>query len=128
MTTGKKLGIWLDHSTAHLIELATELGEVKIIESKFTHDEKEHSLSKSESLMHHKEQRELTAYYKELMEKIKNYDEVLLFGPTTAKEELANLLKADHRFEKIKVETKGADKMTTNQQYAFVKEHFYKAI
>ncbi len=128
MTTAKRLGIWMDHATAHLIEPTAEKDEMKTIESKFTHDEKEQSLNKSESLMHHKEQREHASYYKELGDVIKNYEEVLLFGPTTAKEELANLLKADHRFEKIKIETKSADKMSTNQQHAFVKEHFFKAL
>jgi len=49
---------------------------------------------------------------------------VLLFGPTTAKNELANLLKDDHLFEKIKVEVRQADRMTENQEHAFVKDHF----
>jgi hypothetical protein len=42
----------------------------------------------------------------------------------SAKTELLNLLKADHLFEKIKIETKDADKMTQNEQHAFVREHF----
>ena len=57
---------------------------------------------------------------------IKNYDEVLIFGPTHAKEELVNLLKADRHFENIKIDVKHADKMTENQQHAFVKDYFIK--
>jgi len=55
---------------------------------------------------------------------MKDYDEVLLFGPTNAKNELVNILKVDHHFDEIKIEVKPADKMTENQQLAFVKEHF----
>ena len=53
---------------------------------------------------------------------------MLLFGPTTAKDELHNLLKADHNFEKIKIDVKQSDKMSDNQQQAFVNEHFANAI
>ena len=57
---------------------------------------------------------------------VKNYDEVILFGPTDAKVELFNILKADQHFDKIKIDIKQADKMTENQQHAFVKDHFSK--
>ncbi len=97
-----------------------------IIQSSFNHDEKEESLSKSENLMHNKEQHKHLEYYKKIGETIKHYGEVLLFGPTDAKLELCNLLKADHQFANIKIETKPADKMTENQQHAFVKEYFAK--
>lgn len=54
------------------------------------------------------------------------YEEVLLFGPTEAKNELLNLLQADHHFDKINIEIRQANKMTENQQHAFVKEYFFK--
>jgi len=54
-------------------------------------------------------------------------DSVFLFGPTDAKVELFNILEADHRFAKIKIEVKHADKMTENQQHAFVKKFFSKS-
>jgi hypothetical protein len=124
MTTAKNLGIWMDHASAHLSEFTTDPIETKIISSRFTHQEKEQSLHKSENLMHNKEQHEQLAYYKQLAEVIKNYEDVILFGPTDAKVELLNLLRADHRFEKIKIEIKQTDKMSENQQHAFVREHF----
>ena len=126
MTTAKKLGIWMDHSSAHLMEFTTDPIETKTIVSEFTHDEKKLSLSHSESLMHNKEQHQQSEYYKKLGEIIKNYEEVILFGPTDAKVELRNILKADHHFENIKIEVKQADKMTEHQQHTFVKEHFSK--
>jgi hypothetical protein len=124
MTTAKNLGIWMDHSNAHLIEFTTDPMQTKTVASNFTHEEKEQTLGKSEHVMHNKEQHQQSAYYKKLGESIKNYEEVILFGPTDAKLELLNLLRADHRFEKIKIEIKQMDKMTENQQHAFVREHF----
>ena len=124
MTKAKNLGIWMDHSNAHLMEFTAEPMTTNIIASKFTHEEKEQSLGKSENLMHHKEQHEQSDYYKRLREVIKNYEEVVLFGPTNAKSELFNMLKADHLFAKIKIEVQQADKMTENQQHAFVRDHF----
>ena len=125
MTTAKYLGVWMDHSRAHLIEFTTDPIEIKTIESKFTLQVKDkHSLARSEDTIHNKEQHQQAEYYKKLGEAIKNYEEVILFGPTDAKDELFNVLRADHLFAKIKIEVKQTDKMTENQQRAFVREHF----
>ena len=127
MKTEKKIGIWMDHSTAHLIEFTTEPMETKNIDSPFTHDAKEDTLATtSEHVMHNKEQHQQAAFYKQLGEAIKGYTDVILFGPTDAKLELRNILCADHHFDKIKIETQQADKMTDAQQHAFVKHHFAK--
>jgi hypothetical protein len=126
MTTVKNLGIWMDHASAHLTEYTEEAGETKTITSQFTHEAKEFSLSKSENLMHKKEQHQQSEYYKRLGEEIRNYGEVILFGPTSAKTELLNILRADHRYEKIKIGIQQTDKMTQKQQQAFVTEYFAK--
>ena len=62
--------------------------------------------------------------YKIFLEVIKNSGEVILFGSTDVKVKLFNSLSLNHRFSKIKIEMKQADKMSTNQQHAFVREHF----
>jgi nitrogenase subunit NifH len=124
MTIAKDLGIWMDHTSANLMEFTADPIETKTIDSKFTHEEKEQTLGKSENLMHNKEQHEQADYYRELGEIIRNYDEVVLFGPTDAKVELYNTLKDDHLFAKIKIEVIQTDKMTENQQHAFVRKHF----
>ena len=116
----------MDHASAHLMELTSGDMETKIINSTFTNEEKEKTLHKGEKAMHHKEQHERLAYFKEIAAVIKDYEKVLLFGPTDAKTELLNLLKADHHFDKINIETRRADKMTENQQHAFVKAYFFK--
>src|SRR5690349_16203487 len=126
MTATKNLGIWMDHKNAHLMEFTNETNEIKIITSKSTHEATGESQNKSENVMHNKEQNQQAEYYKLLGEAIKNYDEVILFGPTEAKSELLNILREDHRFEKINIQVKAADKMTENQQHAFVRNYFLK--
>ena len=120
------IGIWMDHSSANLMEFTTDPIETNTIESQFTHQEKEDGLVKSESLMHNKEQHEQKAFYKYLEGKILGYTDVILFGPTNAKVELYNISKTNHLYKDIKIEVVEADKMTENQQHAFVKKHFSK--
>lgn len=123
----KNLGIWMDHENAHIIECTNEQIEPKTIESEFTHDVKVDSLNnKGETQMHNKEQQLQASYYKKLGDVILNYQGVLLFGPTNAKVELFNVLNADRRFADIKIDVQQADKMTENQQQAFVRDYFAK--
>jgi hypothetical protein len=124
----KKIGIWMDHQNAHLTEFTTDPIETKTIQSKFTHEAKEKSLHQGENHMHAKEQHQQAEYYNALGKAIRNYEEVILFGPTDAKKELFNLLTADHLYSKIKIEVKQADKMNEDQQHAFVKAHFSRHV
>ena len=111
----------MDHSKAHVMEFTTTIKTV-YIESEFTHADK--NLVKGEKSMHNKEQHLQSEYYKKLEDIIKNHEEVLLFGPSDAKSELANLLRANHLYADIKIDVVQADKMTTNQEHAFVRHHF----
>lgn len=120
----KLLGVWMDHSNAILMELSNDVIIQTKIVSEFTHEDKKDGLSKNEKLMHVKQQHLQSNYYKKLMDAIRNYQEVLLFGPTDAKTELLNLLKTDHLFENIKIEVKHSDKMTEHEMHTFVKEYF----
>lgn len=122
--TGTKIGIWMDHSIAHLMEYSNNPFEIKTIESNFTHDEKVSSLLKGELHMHNAEKEKQSKYYKKIMAVVKRYNEVILFGPTNAKEEFFNVLVADTRFEGIKIQVKQTDKMSSRQQHAFVLEFF----
>ena len=123
----KRLGIWMDHANAHLMEFASNAIKSKTLSSDFTHQDKEHTLSRSENQMHNKEQHQQREYYEKLGEVIRNYEEIILFGPTDAKVELFNVLRANHLFGKIKIDIEQTDKMTENQQRAFVKNHFSKS-
>jgi len=114
----------MDHATAHLIEFTTDPIESKSIDSKFTREEKTDTMGRSEHVMHNKEQHLQAEYYKKLAEVIKGYTHVILFGPTDAKTQLLNIINDDHHFSMIKIRIKQTDKMTENQQHAFVKNYF----
>lgn len=124
MKTTKKLGVWMDHNMAHLMEFTSKHFEIETIESKLNDQEKIESLAKSDNSNFIKEKKQLFDYYKRIGEAIKNYKRVILFGPTDAKIELFDLLSEDIRFLKIKFEIKETDKMDENQQHNFVKEYF----
>lgn len=114
----------MDHSNAFIMELSRDtLIEKTIVSDSSLHDE-EYSSEKHEKLQHTKEQHQQSDFYKKLKDIIKNYGEVVLFGPTDAKTELANLLKADYLFSEIRIEIVNSDKMTKNQMHSFVKEYF----
>lgn len=123
METQKNLGIWMDHSTANLIDLNSNKKN-NIITSKFDFETKEEVLSRSEKSMHNKRQQQHEAYYKEIADEILKYDHVLLFGPTSAKTELHNFLNEDLHFKDIQIDVEATDKLTDNQLEAFVKNHF----
>ncbi|HAQ21399.1 MAG TPA: hypothetical protein DCR40_19545 [Prolixibacteraceae bacterium] len=123
MKSKKQLGIWMDHSMANLIELTNENIVANTIVAQVG-EQDEPLNTHDESMIQNKEHNELSAYYKRLGEVIKDYDDVLLFGPTSAKSELLNILKDDHHFDNVKIEVRPSDKMTENQQHAFVKDYF----
>jgi hypothetical protein len=126
MSATKKLGIWMDHSKAHLMDFSGVSIESSSIVSASTNQEKENSLIRGESQMHNKENQLQSSYYNKIGEVIRNYEDVILFGPTDAKTELLNILTTDHLFSGIIIKTRQTDKMTENQQYAFVKDYFLK--
>ena len=125
MKTQKKLGIWLDHANANLIDITSDKNNQTII-SDFTFETKEEALTRSENIMHNKRQQMHEAYYKDIAKQILNYDHVLLFGPTNAKTELSNYLDKDLHFKDITIDVESADKMSDNELVAFVKNHFEK--
>lgn len=124
MKTPKKIGIWMDHSMAHITEFDSEIQETKIITSDFTFQDREATLQRSESEMHNKEQQKMATYYKHLAQIIKNFDEVILFGPTNAKVELYNELKENHQFDAVKIEVKTTNKMSDKEQRSFIDDYF----
>jgi stalled ribosome rescue protein Dom34 len=124
MKKNKCLAIWMDHSNAYLMDLSSEPIVTSTIVSEAITEEVEYSSDKHEKIIHKKEQHQQLSFFKKLGETIKKYEDVLLFGPTNAKNELLNLLKSNRLYEKIKIEMKNADKMTESQMHAFVRGYF----
>jgi hypothetical protein len=119
-----KIGIWMDHQHAFITEFTrTPMKSTKITNASLNMD-KERRFAKGEEHMHYKEQQLQSDYYKELTEIIKGYHDVVLFGPTRAKDELFNRLVSDQSCSRIKIHMIDSDKMTENQRHAFVRKHF----
>ena len=128
MKAKKRIGIWMDYTSAQIYENASGEYLLTTLESNFVMPVKQDVKLHSESLLHNKENQTDQAYFKDLIELIKGYDEVLLFGPTKAKTALYNRIKADPKFNKIYIETHDADKMTSKQILAYIKDFFSKLL
>ncbi len=122
-----KLGIWMDHEHAYLTEFTVNPMRTKVIGSMSTHAAREESIVRGENHMHTKDQHQQRDYYKKLGHEIRQYQEVVLFGPTDAKRELCNTLRSNHQFDAITIKVEEADKMTEKQVQAFVRNHFTPA-
>lgn len=125
----KKLGIWMDHSHAFLLEFKNDSIDRNCIVSESILQEKENSLDIDHihtdfNDLHKKKKQQRSKYYNKIIDIIRDFQQVILFGPTDAKNELLNLLEADPLFENIKIELKDTGKMTENQMHAFVIGHF----
>lgn len=124
MKSSKQLGIWMDHSTAHIMELSNDnIVTVTLDSPPILLDDLEYPRV-NEKMVHNKEQDRDDDFYEKLSHVILNYDEVLLFGPTDAKTELFNRLRENRRFEHINISVESTGKITEQQQHAFLK-HFY---
>jgi len=124
MTNKRRLGVWMDHSHAHLVEMSDDPLVTSTIELNVTQPVTGEHPDRGEHQLHNKEQQIQTAFYKQLSEIISKYDQVILFGPTHAKSELYNFLQADKGFADITIEVKQTDKMTDHQEHAFVRDYF----
>jgi len=132
----KRIGIWLDHTKAHFIDLSKGITVVETV-----HSDKESEVrfkgetgngislgnnrsTNNENHVHNRQQQIIQGYYQILSDRIKNYDDILLFGPTGAKDELYNKLSADKHFANKVIRVESADKLTENQMVAQVKQFF----
>jgi stalled ribosome rescue protein Dom34 len=128
MSTDKKLAVWMDHTSAHIMEYPLDPSVSRTIISDFTNTEKRETLEKSEHVMNNTKQHDQLAYFKGLAKVIGQYNTVLLFGPSNAKSELLNFLKSDHHFDKIKIRALSADKMNDHERQEFVRDYFSQPI
>ncbi len=118
------MGVWMDHAAAHLMDFDGDVVDQPTVASAFTRQVMEASLQKGERLMHNREKRNELAYFKQIMAVLKEYHKILLFGPTDAKMQLANLLKQDMHFNNKTVTVRDAGKLTEHQEHAYVRDFF----
>lgn len=128
------VGIYIDHHNARIIDARTN--ESRMIQTKYVSRLREKGQSaigtqlgnyrstNNEASEHHQEQHDTKAYYKAIAEAILPYDEIYLFGPTTAKDEFQNFLLQDSHFKSKIIRVESLDYATVNQQNAQVHRHF----
>ncbi|MEO7989363.1 MAG: hypothetical protein ABI663_07470 [Chryseolinea sp.] len=122
--TATKLGVWMDHEHAYLTEFTVPPMKTQIIKANSKEDTTEDRKKFGELRQHTKEQHQTAEYFKKLSESIRHYKEVILFGPTDAKEEFFNTIQKNHLFADIEIHVQQADHMTENQKHAFIKTYF----
>jgi stalled ribosome rescue protein Dom34 len=120
----RQVGIWMDHSIAFIMTLENNKITENIVELEIPQLEPDYDSGKNEKLKDNKSQQFQSNYYKKLIDSIKNYQDVILFGPTDAKNELLNLLKTEHFFENLHIEIQDSDKMTAMQMHDFIRAYF----
>lgn len=121
-----KAGIWMDHQHAFVTEFTVDPMKSMEIMNNSSNMDKDGKFAKGENHMHTKEQQLQSDFYKKLTDIIKGYHNVILFGPTKAKDELFNRLVSDSTCSGVKIKIEHADKMTDNQRHAFVRDYFTK--
>lgn len=128
MKTNKRVGIWMDYSSAYVMEMTGDEIVTTEVASEFTWEEKQHSYFKNEGLMHKKERQLVMDYFKKIGEKIADSESVLLFGPGEAKNELFNLLTANPLYKHVNIRVKTTDRLTENQRKSFFKNEFHRTL
>jgi hypothetical protein len=115
----KKLGIYIDQSSANLIELTVAILEKKTADSfEDIHPEED------ENRIEFKDSNLQNYYFKKLSEYILYYNEVLLFGTSNAINKLFDMISYDNRFYNINIAIKPTHSMTSKEQNDFVSDFF----
>jgi hypothetical protein len=134
-----KTGIWIDHKRAFIINF-NEKNEERIyrIESGFEGKEREdgedrnkntarmgtHFIS-DEKGFENRQKEQLRKFYLEVILRISEDSEVYIFGPASAKDELATKIR---NYESLKIsitKIEPADRMTENEVAAKAREYFH---
>lgn len=135
----KQVGLWLDHAMAHVIGYRDGYSYlIETVESPYNRKPRvagEGSditrfgvtyISNNEDRKHNRLRNKLESYFTVLENKLKDYDEILLFGPTNAKNQLYNRLTQKKAFAGKTILMESAGTLTENQTIAFVRD-FYNA-
>lgn len=129
-----KAGIWMDKKTAFIVTLNQREAKLEKLESdaefrpRIDGEGKAYTRFGDQYYTEEKKQqakleKQLKDYYEELFNKVKDYEELYIFGPAEGKTEFEKLLKEKKSFMGI-VTTETHDRLTENQIVAAVKKFF----
>lgn len=115
----KYAGVWLDHENAIIVD--ANKGEFGITTKVKSHP---HHSGGSEQAHHHAAKSALEKYYQAVTKLLADYDEILLFGPGQAQEELYNQLIQDKHYSGKKLHIDTAQHLTDPQLVARVRTFY----
>ncbi len=119
----KFAGVWLDHVSALVItQQDTGLPEFSVKEKVHAHSHSSHG--SSEHTMNHSSRALSEKFYKEISARIEGFDDIYIFGPGKAQEELFNHLKDNKHFHGKNLSIDSAGNLTDNQVLAKVRDFF----
>ncbi len=116
-------GVWLDSQHAMIIANSNDEanGEYSIQDKVKAH---EYHGGKGEHGSNNADQANSLKYFKSLATILSKFDEILIFGPGKAQEELLNFLSEDAHFNSKKMTLEAADQLTDPQMIAQVRDFF----
>jgi hypothetical protein len=133
----KKTGIWVDHKKAIIVSLNGEKENVIEIESNIEnavyHDKEGNKGTfsgshhgNSETKFEERKKNQLNDFLKEVIAKIKETDELFVFGPAETKTKLEQKIYSEKSFDisKLKSVATADSNMSLNQIIAMVKEFY----
>ena len=133
----KNIGIWIDSNKAVIIILSNNTHSLKKIESNIVFRERVEGETKKygrfggQYLTYEKNREnrrnELTnLFFKKLVKEISNCNAIVLFGPSTMKNQFEKEIKKNMQIADKLVGTYNSDSITENQMVAWVKDCFNK--
>jgi len=133
----QSVGLWIDHRKAIVFTIENDKEMVHVIESNveprvrfsggsrtarpYGPQEVASEGKRDERYRHH-----LDAYYREIIQAIRDADSILIFGPGEAKGELKKAIEESRDLGRRIVGVESADKMTQRQIAAKVRDYFTK--
>jgi len=131
----RKVGLWLDHEQVVIVTLTGKTVKTEKLMSGVERHTRLAGGSRaatvyaaqdvaSESSHHRRFENQLAAYYRRLIGRLKDADELFVFGPAEAKIELKKALEIQKSFRGKIVAVEPADKMTERQIVAKVRQRF----
>ena len=116
----KTAGLWIDHEKAVIVLLAGSDAETKLVTSD---TEMQQRQSGAATQVVDNRKAELSDFFDDVISCIRAAEEILIFGPGEAKDELRKRLEKDYLGRRI-VGVEASDQMTDLQTVAKVRKHF----
>ncbi len=138
--TFKSIAVWLDHSKAKIISVDGDHFKVTTIHSPYNRHIRirgkgndtsiyQHLFGGNrESVKHHRKENELEEYFSALEKKADGCSDILIMGPTNAKDQFKNHLLKNKHFAQTNILVKKTDYITENNILVQARKFFVSVI